>query len=83
MADPSQEPDTRDKTGGAPGRNPAVGVPRWVKVSALIAVVVVLLFVVVLLVKGPGDHGPGRHFGGQAPLVGVTETAGPATGDLG
>lgn len=83
MADPSQEPDTRDKTGEAPGRTPAAGMPRWVKVSGLIALVVVLLVVVMLLVKGPGGHGPGRHFGGQAPLVGVSETVQPAIGNLG
>lgn len=74
MVDPPQEPGTRDKTGELPGRTPAAGVPRWVKVSGVIAVIAVLLFLVMLLV--PGDHGPGRHFAGQAPLVGVTETAG-------
>ena len=35
------------------------GTPRWVKVFALIAVVVAVLFVVGMLVGG--DHGPGRH----------------------
>ncbi|MGP4085183.1 hypothetical protein [Streptomyces sp. KR55] len=83
MVDPPQEPDTCDKTGEIPARTPAAGMPRWVKASGLIALIVVLLFVVMLLVKGPGDHGPGRHFGGQAPLVGVTETVGPDTGDIG
>ena len=41
-----------------PGSAPST--PRWVKVSAIVAVVVVL-GVVALLVFGGGDHGPGRH----------------------
>jgi hypothetical protein len=37
--------------------------PRWVKVSAIIALVLVVLVVVMLLVGGgPGEHGPRRHF---------------------
>ena len=34
-------------------------VPRWVKVSGLIAVVLLVLLIVILLITG--DHGPGRH----------------------
>jgi L-asparagine transporter-like permease len=54
------------------------GTPRWVKVSAIIALVVVGL-IVVLLIAGRGGHGPGRHvLGGDGSLahtalrVGVT-----------
>ena len=36
------------------------GTPRWVKVFALIGVVVVVL-VVAMLATGRGGHGPGRH----------------------
>ena len=36
--------------------------PRWVKVSVILAGVLILLVVVLLLVGG--DHGPGRHLGG-------------------
>jgi hypothetical protein len=40
--------------------------PRWVKVSGIIAIVVVVLLVVVALVGG--DHGPSRHLpGGDNP----------------
>ena len=39
---------------------PNAGMPRWVKVFAIIALVLVLL-VVVMLVTGRGGHGPGRH----------------------
>ncbi|WOT39049.1 hypothetical protein [Streptomyces coeruleorubidus] len=81
MVDPSQEPDARDKTDEASVSGPSGGVSRWVKVSGLVALVVVLLVVVMLLI--PGNHGPGRHFGGQAPLVGVTAATGPAAGGTG
>jgi len=37
--------------------------PRWVKVFGIIAIVVVLLFIILMLTRGPGGHGPGRHFG--------------------
>jgi len=36
------------------------GVPRWVKVSGIIAAVLALLVVAVMLLVG-GEHGPGRH----------------------
>jgi len=36
------------------------GMPRWVKILGLIALVVVLLLVVLMFVGG-GGHGPGRH----------------------
>jgi ABC-type transporter Mla subunit MlaD len=41
-----------------PAREPT---PRWVKVFAIIALVVVVLFVVLLLTGRGGEHGPGRH----------------------
>jgi hypothetical protein len=34
-------------------------VPRWVKVSVLIAVALLVLLVLILLLTG--EHGPGRH----------------------
>jgi hypothetical protein len=55
MADPSRHPGT----GEAPGRGSTTGTPRWVKVFAIIAAVLVLLLLVLLL--SGGRHGPGRH----------------------
>jgi hypothetical protein len=53
MADPLPDDDT--------------GTPRWVKVFGIIALAVVLLFVILLLTRGPGGgHGPSRH---MAPSV--------------
>ena len=37
----------------------STGTPQWVKVAAIVALVVVALIVVMLLVDG--EHGPGRH----------------------
>ena len=37
------------------------GAPRWVKLSAIAIAVAVLLFVILLLTRGPGGHGPARH----------------------
>jgi hypothetical protein len=53
-------------------RGPTAGPPRWVKVSAIITLALVLL-VLILLLAG-GNHGPGRHqssrgHGGHLPSV--------------
>jgi hypothetical protein len=58
MSDSPSLPDT----GVGPDRESTTGTPRWVKVSAIIALVLVVLVVVMLLVGGgPGGHGPSRH----------------------
>ena len=59
MADPT---DHRDAN-GALDSQPSTGTPRWVKVFGLIALMVILLFVILMLTRGPGGHGPGRHVG--------------------
>jgi hypothetical protein len=43
-----------------PERPTYPGTPRWVKVSGIVTLVLVLLFVIVM-VAGGGNHGPGRH----------------------
>ena len=91
MADPPPYPDLDldDDTGVRPGREPTTRTPRWVKASAIVAVVLLLL-IGGLMVFGGGSHGPGRHTGsgdagrqapaGQAPsgddLGGHTPPAG-------
>jgi hypothetical protein len=54
-------PDSSDDTGGWPDRRSTTGIPRWVKVFAIIAGVLVLLFVILQLTGIGGEHGPGRH----------------------
>jgi hypothetical protein len=68
MADRPSSPE-RD---GSAERGPTAGPPRWVKISGIIALVLVLLLLVVLLAGG--NHGPGRHqssrgHGGPLPSV--------------
>ena len=76
MADPPTSPDSRGDTGTGPDRGPAAaypGTPRWVKVSGIVALVLILLLVVLMVAAG-GQHGPGRHLpsgdaGGQTPPI--------------
>lgn len=55
--------------------------PRWVKISAIAALIVVAVLVIMLLVA-PGGHGPGRHLGGDSgghtgPPAGVEHESAP------
>ena len=55
-------------------RPPYPGTPRWVKVSGIIALVLVLLVGIMMLAGVGGDHGPGRHMpsggaGGHTPPI--------------
>lgn len=54
---------------------PLVGPPRWVKVVAVIAAALLVLFLVLQVTGKGGDHGPGRHggaFHGVDSTLGVT-----------
>jgi hypothetical protein len=55
---------------GEGGADPNVGMPRWVKISGLIAAAVIVLLVAAVLFGG-GQHGPARHLGGLSVLVPV------------
>ena len=66
MADRSYQDGTRVRRAD---ESPA-GTPRWVKAFGIISVVVVLLFIILMLTRGPGGHTPLRHFGSQASLEG-------------
>ncbi|MCM3597934.1 hypothetical protein M4D55_19380 [Metabacillus idriensis] len=50
--------------------------PRWVKVSGIIAIVLILLFVIMKLTGIGGDHGPGRHIPGVKPAEQIEQDAG-------
>lgn len=73
MADPPARADPGVDPDATPADESAAGTPRWVKVFGAIALVVVVLFLVVLVIRG-GEHGPGRHGGSN------TDTAGSHTG---
>ena len=49
---------------------PAAGLPRWVKISAIVVVALVVVVVAAMLLGG--EHGPGRHFGGLPATSTVT-----------
>jgi hypothetical protein len=44
--------------------------PRWVKISGIIAIVLILLVVIIMFISG-GNHGPGRHGLGYNGTVGT------------
>jgi len=61
-------PDSTETTQAAPRdvedtRPP--GLPRWLKVSAIVTLVVIAIALLVMAVGGhsPGGHGPSRHTG--------------------
>lgn len=59
------------------------GMPRWVKVSAIIVGVLVMLVVAVKIVSG-GEHGPGRHTGsGDTSSISVPAQHTPPAGGHG
>ena len=77
MAEPPASVGAGDEAGSGPGRGSSTGTPRWVKVSGIIALAVVLLFLGAKLTGLGGDHGPGRHGGGgNTPSTVVEEHGG-------
>ncbi len=69
MTDPSRSPDAGDIAGLAPSRTSTTsypGMPRWVKLSGIVVLVLVLLVAGVMAVAG-GQHGPMRHTPSGAP----------------
>jgi hypothetical protein len=92
MADSPAHPDSNGETGNdtgvAPEHGSATGTPRWVKVFGTVVAVVVLLFIIVLLTRGPGGHGPGRHtqsggIGARTAPASVVDDRGSFAGPVG
>lgn len=54
------EPPPNADIGAGLDRELTSGTPRWVKVFAILSLIVVLL-VVILMFAGGGRHGPSRH----------------------
>jgi hypothetical protein len=55
MANRPSSPEREDRA----DRGPTAGPPRWVKVSAIITLALIVLLLIALLAGG--NHGPGRH----------------------
>lgn len=45
----------------APSPQPTYRTPRWVIISGIVALIVVLLIILVMATGIGGEHGPGRH----------------------
>ena len=56
---PAPEGAAQDGLGSPPG------MPRWVRIAAIVVGLLILVFVVLQLAGVGGDHGPGRHMSGQ------------------
>ncbi len=56
----SKLPNANNDTGVRSTEDRPPSTPRWVKVSGIITIVLVLMFVILHLTSG-GKHGPGRH----------------------
>lgn len=63
MADTHRQSDPEAQSPES-DRDPRAGMPRWVKVSLIVGLALVLLFVIANLAGVGGEHGPGRHVGG-------------------
>jgi hypothetical protein len=73
MANPPGEPDAGQQDGVAPHGESPPGMPRWVKVAAIIIGILVVLFVVLLVTGIGGQHGPGRHMSASTPPATLAE----------
>lgn len=90
MADPPPYPDSNGDTGDdtrvRPDRGSPPGIPLWMKVSGIIVIALVLVFVILKLTGLGGDHGPGRHIpsgdaGGDTPAIEFGSVGWPANAD--
>lgn len=76
VSDPSYPANTAEETAPTPAHGSGAaypGTPHWVKVGAMVAVIVVLLVMVTMVLAG-GEHGPMRHIPsgsgeGTTPLI--------------
>ena len=86
MADPPTYSRTGDDSYERLDGGSTPGMPRWLKVSAIIVALLALLVVVLMLfgADGSGDaHGPDRHsLGGDTPSVSLAEGQVSSAGNL-
>ena len=73
MADPSTEAEETPVVEASGGVEHQAGAPRWVKVVLVIGAGLVLLFFLANITGLAGDHGPGRHGGGDDAPTTVAE----------
>lgn len=81
MADQPRYPEASGNAGMGPERRE--GMPRWAKVSLIIAALVVLLVVLTMFLFPGGDeggHGPDRHASSGEPMPPVPSVVASAPG---
>ena len=82
MTDSTRYPETKSDADNNPSREGPPGMPRWVKVAAIIVGVLILLFVVLKITGIGGEHGPGRHMSGTgAPPFSLVAERAPSAVD--
>lgn len=59
--DPGTARNADEHAGAESARPSTTGPPRWVKVSGVVVIALVLIFVILQLTGIGGNHGPGRH----------------------
>lgn len=69
MADATADGGAGGSADDGPNHDTGAGMPRWVKVSAIIAGILLLFVVVIKFTGVGGEHGPGRHSGASVPQV--------------
>lgn len=81
MSDHVPPENDEQQTSQQMGAAPDGGMPRWVKISVVVAGLLIATFLVLRLTGAGGEHGPGRHMGpeGDRETPGVTEHR-PPTG---
>jgi len=57
----SKLPNSRSDTEVRLTEDKPPSTPRWVKISGIIVIALVLLFVILKVIGIGGNHGPGRH----------------------
>ena len=79
MAHSPADADLGGNARGEPAPGSPPGVPRWVKVFGIVAIVLVLLLGGLMLFGG-GSHGPGRHGDAGAPSGALGGHTAPSDG---
>ncbi|MEC5425334.1 hypothetical protein QGM71_17775 [Virgibacillus sp. C22-A2] len=51
---------TTEKNNRLPDHESTTSTPRWVKLSGIIIIIVIMIAIFIMVISG-GNHGPGRH----------------------
>lgn len=74
MTDRTGSAESEGARGREYGGDPPAGLPRWMKIAGLVALLLALVVAVALIVGG-GEHGPSRHTSSGLPGIDPAPTA--------